>query len=184
VSDRGLASDFELPVTFRNWNFAKSAVAYAVLALLLLWLNSVSAWGLEWLGIGLLGVAVAAMLFFAASWLLATLRVEFDSIRVGGLTTRSRFAWDEIESFSIMRPEDRTPFMLNFWPWRDQARLVLRNGDSRRVRAIEPRHGFTAVTIFRVQGQTDADQKVEWLNRFARTRLTLTPPRPLPSDTP
>jgi hypothetical protein len=168
-------ADFEIPTTFRNWNFAKSTVAYAAISAALLCLNVVSSWRLAWLGIGLLTVAAAAALFFAASWFLAVLRVEFDHVRLGGLTKRCDIPWDAIEDFSIMDPGDRTPFMINFWPWRDQAHVLLRSGESRRVRAIEPRHGFTVLTYAMVRGDTDADQKVDWLNRFARTRRTFTP---------
>jgi hypothetical protein len=168
-------ADFELPVTFRNWNFAKSAVVYAVLSGALLWLNLVSSWGLEWLGIALLAATIASTVYFAASWFMAVLYVDFDGVRLGDLTKRTCIGWDDIEAFSIMDPAGRTPFMLNFWPWRDQAHLVLTSGESMRVRAIEPRHGFTVLTLVMIRGVTGADQTVEWLNRFAHTRRTFTP---------
>jgi hypothetical protein len=168
-------ADFELPVTFRNWNFAKSAIAFAILSGALLWLNLVSSWSLEWLGIGLQAATIAATVYFATSWLTAVLHVDFDGVRLRDLTKRTWIGWDDIEAFSIIDPADRTPFMLNFWPWRDQAQLLLTSGESKRVRAIEPRHGFTVLTLLMIRGVTGADQTVEWLNRFARTRRTFTP---------
>jgi hypothetical protein len=171
---RGPAT-FDVPVTFRNWNFAKNAVVYAVCSGALLWLNVVSSWGLQWLGIGLLAAAAASTAFFTASWYVAVLRVDCDHVYLGGLTKRMRIAWDDIDAFSIMAPADRTPFMIVFGPWRGQAHLLLRNGQSHRVRAVEPRYGFTSLTFVNVREVTDADRKVQWLNRFARTHRTLTP---------
>lgn len=175
VRMRRVPVDFEVPVTFRNWNFGKSTLMFALLAGLLAWMNVVSSWRLEWLGIGLLVAAVVGTLYFAASWWWATLSVDHDRVRVGGVVRRVTCEWGEIERFTIMRPDDRSPFMLAFWWWRDQARLVVRDGSSRRVRAIEPRHGFTVLTYVQIKDETDADQKVAWLNQLVETRQSAAP---------
>jgi hypothetical protein len=60
--------------------------------------------------------------------------------------------------------------MLAFAWWIDQAKVVLKNGSSLRLRAIEPWHGFTALTYFSIQRVTDADRTVEALNARLRER--------------
>ena len=93
-------------------------------------------------------------MYFATCWLRTVLYVDFDGVRLRDLTKQTWIGWDDIEAFSINDPADRTPFMLNFWPWRDQAQLLLTSGESMRVRAIEPRHGFTVLTLVMIRGVT------------------------------
>jgi hypothetical protein len=165
------AADFDVPATFRNRNFAKNAAALAALALFFLWLNDASSWRLEGFGVALVVVPGGLAVFEGVSWWLARLRVEWDVVSVGGVFVRRRLRWQGIESFSIMEPADRTPFMLNFGCWRDQARVNLTDGSSHRVRAVQPFHGFTVVTFFAVSGETDADRVVDALNTFHLHRL-------------
>jgi hypothetical protein len=167
--------DFELPATLRNWNFAKNAVVFGAVSTVLVWATVVSSWRLGWVDVALVGYAGLATALNAASWWLANLRVDFNGVRVGGLTTRRTIAWTEIVRFSIAPPGDRTPFSVAFWPWRDQARIVLTDRVSHRVRAIQPRHGFTFMTYFALTERSRADQIVEWLNRYPRTRATWEP---------
>jgi hypothetical protein len=176
VSDEESAFDLEVPTTIRNWNFAKNSLVVAVLAVGTLWADVRSHWGLGWFGVSLLAIFGVSAVSFGVLWWRASLRIEFDAVRVGGPIVTRRVAWDGIERFSIMAPSERTPFLLAFWPWRDQAHVALRDGASHRVWALQPRHGFTALTYYRIRARTDADRTVDWLNRFARTRSNLGQP--------
>ena len=107
-------------------------------------------------------------------YLLARQRVDLvvsqEGLSLGGVRRSRQIGWDEVARFQILDPRRRTPFMLAFAPWRDQAQAVLLDGSTVRLRAIEPWHGFTALTYLAVQRVTDADRTVESLNALlART---------------
>jgi hypothetical protein len=163
--------DIDVPLTLKNWNFAKNAVACGVIASLLWRIDDHSSGSLQGLGVGLLAVFAVCALVQAASWWMVTLRLEWDTIVVGGLFVRRRLRWCEIESFSIRAPHNRTRFMLTFRWWGDQARLRRTSGGSLRIRAIQPRHGFTGLTYYRVRGDTHADRIVAALNELLRRRM-------------
>jgi hypothetical protein len=77
--------------------------------------------------------------------------------------------WDDIQRFEIRSPTLRTPFMLAFRWWADQAHVVLRDGTKHRIRAIEPWHGFTVLTYFSISSWTKADMNVETLEELRQT---------------
>jgi hypothetical protein len=106
---------------------------------------------------------------YLLSWRRATLTASADGVVIGGIYRRRYLRWDQIARFEIREPHKRTPFMLAFAWWIDQAKVVLRDGSSARIRAIEPWHGFTDVTYFSIRKHTDADETVKWLNA-ERTR--------------
>lgn len=145
----------------------------------MLWINVRSFYGLGWLGVALQVVFqvvfAAAALYYAASWAKASLRVEQDLLIVGDVFVTRRFVWDQVASCSILPPAGRTPFLLTFWAWRDQARVHLEDGRSYRIRGIQPRHGFTVVTYFTVNRLGPADRTVDALNAFRARRAQLDP---------
>jgi hypothetical protein len=91
-------------------------------------------------------------------------------LTLGGVRRSRHIGWDDISRFQIRDPQRRTPFMLAFAPWRDQAQAVLLDGTPVRLRAIEPWHGFTALTYFPVGRVTNADRTVESLNAVLARR--------------
>ena len=60
--------DFDVPATFCNWNLARLAWSYFAIALLMLWINVRSFYGLGWLGVAL--QVVFQVVFAAAGALL------------------------------------------------------------------------------------------------------------------
>jgi len=62
-------------------------------------------------------------------------------LTLGGVRRSQRIGWNDISRFQIRDPQRRTPF-----------------------RAIEPWHGFTALTYFAVGRVSNADRTVESLN--------------------
>jgi hypothetical protein len=162
--------DLDVPVTFRNWNFAKLAWSYLALSLIMYWVNSRSSYGLGWLGIGLQVAFVATSLFYAASWAKASLRVEHDVLCLGGVFKARQFVWDQVGSISIPPPVERTPFLLAFLPWRDQALVELKDDRSYRIRGVQPRHGFTVISYFTVNQRGPADATVDSLDAFRERR--------------
>jgi hypothetical protein len=152
----------------RNANLSKIGVLSLAVGAFLLVANVLSGFGLGWFGIGLLSVFALVGAVYMASWWRATVEVEDDGIRVGGLM-RDRFVpWNEIDCFEIRAPHCRTPFMLAFGWWLDQAVARLSDGSVLKLRAIQPWHGFTVLTYFSVSSWTDADDVVETLNRLCQ----------------
>jgi len=100
--------------------------------------------------------------------------VSEDGLTLGGVRRSRQLGWDDIARFEILDPGGRTPFMLAFAPWRDQAQAVLHDGTRVRLRAIEPWHGFTALTYFAIQRGSKADQTVESLNDVLARRRSAT----------
>src|SRR5262249_39075901 len=73
-----------LPVTLRNQIFARSAVISTAVAAGMLWLNIVSSWRLDWVGVAVLVAAAIGAVFYALSFARATLRVDPAGVVVGG----------------------------------------------------------------------------------------------------
>jgi hypothetical protein len=116
---------------------------------------------------------VATALFYAVSWAKASLRVEHSHLSVGGVTKTRQFVWDQVGSISILPPVRRTPFLLTFCPWRDQALVELKDGRSYRIRGVQPRHRFTVMTYFTVDQLGPADTTVDSLDAFRERRTQL-----------
>jgi hypothetical protein len=102
--------------------------------------------------------------YYLVSWRRATLTASPEGVVVGGIYGQWHIRWDEIARFEIRDPHKRTPFVLSFAWWIDEAQVVLRDGRSVRIRAVEPWHGFTALTYFTIRRHTEADEAVKWLN--------------------
>ena len=89
---------------------------------------------------------------------------------LGGIRRPRHISWDEIAKFQILDPQWRTPFIFAMTPWRDQAQAVLLDGRIVRLRAIEPWHGFTALSLLAARRGTNADRTVESLNSLLARR--------------
>jgi hypothetical protein len=128
----------DLSRTVRNGNYPRTGCAVALLAIAALWINLVSSWGLEWLGVAVQVILTAWAVALFVLWRRATLQVDDASVQVGGFMHTTVIPWAEVSSFCIRDPEDRTLFVWVFAPRKTQGRLILRDGTSLRIRAIEP----------------------------------------------
>ncbi len=159
-----------LPRRLHNSNFLRAVFEWAIVAAFF-WVATVSAADqTKWLPAALAAAATFVVVVYAISWAWADLLVSEDGVRVGGVFRRRSLRWDEIGSFAIREPWKRTPFMLSFAWWIDQARVTLVDGSRIRVRAVEPWHGFTVWTFVAIQRRTAADETVSWLNRLRSER--------------
>jgi hypothetical protein len=160
ASNRGAV----LPARYTNTNFKRDAAPWFVLALLFLVPLVFAPIDAKWLP----GVPFLITTSRAAYCMLAARRVDVvvtvDGITLHGVFRSRHVPWDQIERFEIREPWRRTPFMLTFRPWVDQARVRLVGGSSRRIRAIQPRHGLTSATYFSIQHYGDADGTIDALN--------------------
>jgi hypothetical protein len=118
--------------------------------------------------IGLLLFVVSASLtaYFVLSWRRVDLQVTSDHIEIGGVFQSRSLSWNDIRRFDILPPARRRPFLVTFRPWKLQAHVTLRDGSTRRVRAIDPRGIFTPLTWFGMIAPGHADEVVEWLDQL------------------
>jgi hypothetical protein len=168
-ADAGSSGDIDdlLALPLRNPNLANPAIAWLAIAGVVLIVGRTA---LPVLGWAIVALFVGAGAIPLVSWRRVTVRCEDSGITVSGIT-RSRFVpWRAIDHFEIRPPHRRTPFMLSFTWWLDQAAVVLRDGERIRLRAIQPRHGWTVLTYFRIIRRTPADEIVDRLNWLTRPR--------------
>jgi hypothetical protein len=151
--------------TIRNTNLLRAGLTFLLFGgplLVVAAVSSVDPGGIVW-ALALILVGVGAL--YLASWRRVTLDVLRDGVRLGGVVRARVVRWADIGRFDIRGPGQRTPFMVAFIPWADEARIVLRNGSVRRIRPVQPWHGFTALTYASIRGGTSSDDVVAELNR-------------------
>lgn len=158
--------DPTIPATIRNANFLKNGLVWLGLAAIALIANVASAFSAGWVGLVLLVIPAVVATACLALWRTYELAISKHGVRIGRPLKDLVLGWPDILRFEIREPARRTPFMLNFRPWADQARVVLADGTTHRVRAVQPWHGFTALTFFSITGPTAADAVVDTLNHL------------------
>lgn len=161
------ASSLAMGDVIRNRNFLKKSVYYLTLAVAMLALNIVSSFGLRWLGVVALVWFLAVSAWSFVRWRCTTLELGLDGIWIGGVFRSSLVPWGNISDFQIREPARRTPLMVSLYWWADQARVVLRDGTKRRLRAVQPYHGQMTISYF---AETDADRIVADLNERATSQ--------------
>jgi hypothetical protein len=132
------STPLDISKTIRNGNYLRTGCIATALAIAMLWLNIVSSWGLEWLGVALQVVLTGWAILALTLWRRATLRVDEEAVRVGGLRRERVVPFAEVASLSIRAPVERTLLVWMFARWKTQARLDLQDGSSLRIRAIQP----------------------------------------------
>ena len=166
-----------LPARVQNRTFAKLGVQGTVVTTVLL-LTLIPVHGYFLLFDTLLGLAsAAATVFYIASWHQADLRVSHTGVMIGGIFNRRAIPWRAIERFEIRGPVRRTPLVLAFRWWTDQAVVVLTGGSTVRVRALEPWHGFTALSYITTPAPPKPDETIDWLNELRRQSVGAHPHR-------
>lgn len=156
------------PRRFRNPNFLRAGLEWLLPAALSLLAVVAAPTNTKWLPGVPFAAALILSVYYLASWRRATFTASPGGVVIGGIHSQRHIRWDEIARFEIRDPHKRTPFMLAFAWWIDQAKVVLRDGSSARIRAVEPWHGFTALTYFSIGRHTEADEAVKWLNAECR----------------
>jgi hypothetical protein len=159
-----------LPARFRNANFARASFDWAIPAVLFLVPLLFVPLAYKWFFGAVFVVTAALSVYYFAARQRVDLVISEDGLKLGGIRRSRQIDWDDIARFVIRSPQRRTPLMLAFAPWRDQAQVVLLDGTTVRLRAIEPWHGFTAMTYLGVQRVTNADRTVESLNAVLTRR--------------
>jgi len=159
-----------LPTRFRNPNFARASFDWAIPALLFLVPLLFVPLAYKWFFGAVFIVTSALSVYYFVARQRVDLVVAEEGLTIGGVRRTRQIAWDDVARFQIRDPRRRTPFMLSFAPWRDQAQAVLRDGTSVRLRAIEPWHGFPALTYVGVRRVSNADRTVESLNAVLARR--------------
>jgi hypothetical protein len=159
-----------LPTRFQNPNFARASFEWAVPAALFLFPLLFVPFAYKWFFGPVFLVTAGLSVYYFVARQRVDLVVSEDGLMLGGVRRHRRITWDEVARFEILDPRRRTPFMLAFAPWRDQAQAVVLDGRRVRLRAIEPWHGFTALTYLAVQRVNDADRTVESLNEILTRR--------------
>jgi hypothetical protein len=158
-----------LPARIRNPNFAFDTALWLVATGILLVVTITIDPTLRWVAALLLLAGATATAFYYLSWRRADLLVSRGGVELGGMFRRHSFTWVKIDHFAIREPSRRTPLMLTFRPWADQAELTLVAGSTLRVRALQPWHGVTAFIYFTISRPTKQDHIVKWLNELRRT---------------
>jgi len=153
-------------MTFRNSNFLKAAVGWSVLAAVALGAYIASGLPAGLTGIGIVTVLFGLASYYLASWSRRTLRVLPDRVVIGHVFSEREVPWSRVQRFTIREPSRRTPFMLAFHWWADEAKVTLTDGSVLRVAGVEPWHGFTALSYFTIARRTAADRTVDWLNEM------------------
>jgi hypothetical protein len=153
------------PQRFRNSHFLEPALLWFLPALVGAVITVASPDG-RLIGLLLFLVSAALTAYFVLSWRRVDLRVASDHIEIGGLLQSHSLSWNDIRRFEILPPPRRRPFLVMFRPWTLQAHVTLRDGSTRRVRAIDPRGVFTPLTWFGMIAPGQADAVVEWLNQL------------------
>jgi hypothetical protein len=166
-----------LPARVQNRTFAKLGAQGVVVSTVLL-LTLIPVHGYFLLFDALLGLTSAAVtVFFIASWHQADLRVSHTGVMIGGIFNRRAIPWRSIERFEIRGPVRRTPLVLAFRWWTDQALVVLIGGSTLRVRALEPWHGFTALSYITTPRKSLPDETIDWLNEIRQQSVSAHPHR-------
>jgi hypothetical protein len=160
--------DGRLPASFRNPNFARAGAEWFVLAGLLLAATLAVNSAYRWIAAALCVGSAMASAFYFLSWRHADLEVTREGVAVGGVFRQHSLTWGQIVRFEIREPARRTLFMLAFHWWADQATVRLVDGSRLRVRALEPWHGFTAISYFAITRHTKSDEAVDRLNDLLR----------------
>ena len=151
---------------FRNPNFLRAGLEWLFPTAVFLFAVVAAPAATKWLPLVPFAAALIVSVFYLVSWWRATLTATPDGVVIGGIYGQRSIRWDEVARFEIREPHKRTPFMLAFAWWIDQAKVVLSDGRSARIRAVEPWHGFTALTYLTIQRHTEADETVKWLNEI------------------
>ena len=165
------AARFSVPATFRNPNFLKAGIGWSVATLVALAVFVASGFPTGLTAITTVVVLCALSAYYVMSWFRRTLRVVPDGIVIGHWWSREDVPWARVGHFAIREPSRRTPFMLAFHWWADQAQITLTDGSVRRIAGVEPRHG-TIGGYFRSMRRSAADEAVDWLNGLARRSTT------------
>jgi Bacterial PH domain len=126
------------PRRFRNPNFLRAGLEWLLPAAVFLFVVVAAPATAKWLPAVPFAAALTLSVFYIVSWWRATLAASPEGVVIGGIYGQRHIRWDEIARFEIRDPHKRTPFMLSFAWWIDQAKVVLRDGRSARIRAVEP----------------------------------------------
>jgi hypothetical protein len=159
--------EWTLPRRIRNRNLKWVAIRASAFALFFLWLDLVSGFGLGVvLGLVLFLVPAATAVAYFVSWKSDVLEVRIDGISIEGFRTKRSLLWSDIDRFTICEPAHRSLMMLTFRSWADQAAVVLCDGSTIKLRAVQPWHGFTIIGNVAVGSTTDIDHLIGRLNRL------------------
>ena len=161
------APRFRVPATFRNPNFLQAGIGWSIPAVVAL-VAAAGAGLPSGTAVAIVVVLGGLVAYYFASWFRRTLRVFPDRIVIGHVFSHRDVPWDHVGEFAIREPPRRTPIMLAFHWWADEAEVTLTDGSVLRLAGLEPRHGITALSLFSIVRRTAADEAVEWLNDLRR----------------
>jgi hypothetical protein len=156
-----------LPARFRNANSTRACFQWSILALLFLVPLLFVPLVYKWFFGALFVVTGAFSVYYFVARQHVDLVVSEDGLTLGGVRRSRQIGWGEIAKFQIwirsveLRSCSRSPH----GGIRGQA--VLLDGSTIRLRAIEPWHGFTALTYLAVRRLTSADRTVQSLDTLA-----------------